>query len=203
MTKLSRLNALKAKLLQDNPCSNLASSANQLVFGSGSPDANIVFVGEAPGKKEDQAGEPFVGASGRVLDELLGSIGLERDDVYITNIVKYRPPDNRDPSLEEKQEFWPYLMEQISIIEPKVVASLGRHSGQVFKPDLHISADHGQPQRTSVVLGNQAETGTEHDNELSFIHLPLYHPAAAMYNGSLRKTLKEDFRNITKLLQEN
>jgi len=132
MEKAKKLSKLSDKILSDKVTPALASQASRLVFGSGNPDADIVFVGEAPGKKEDKTGEPFVGAAGKFLDEMLASIGVKRSDIYITNIVKYRPPDNRDPSPEEKEDFWPYLLSQISIIRPKVIATLGRHSGQVL-----------------------------------------------------------------------
>lgn len=191
MTKKQRLEEVKQKILEAKLTPELASKAKQLVFGSGNPDAEVLFIGEAPGKNEDETGEPFVGAAGKFLDEMLISAGIERKDVYITNIVKYRPPNNRDPLPEEKQAFWPYLLKQISIIKPKIIATLGRHSGQVFIPDLRISADHGQPKRIKVVLDGKDE---------SILILPLYHPAAALYNGALRETLLEDFRIVPKLL---
>lgn len=193
MTKQNQLDELARKLLADNPTPLLAESATQLVFGSGSPDAEIVFIGEAPGKKEDLTGEPFVGQAGKFLDEMLSSVGIERSDVYITNIVKYRPPDNRDPLPEEKTEFWPYLIEQINIIKPKIVVTLGRHSGQAFIESLHISVDHGKPRRTLLKLPNSEDVFTQ-------VVLPLYHPAAALYNGALRQTLLDDFKIVTRLL---
>jgi DNA polymerase len=149
-------------------------------MGVGNADAKIVFIGEAPGKAEDEQGLPFVGASGRFLNEMLEAAGLVRADVYITNIVKYRPPNNRDPLPEEKKEFWPYLMRQLEIIQPKVVITLGRHSGMAFIPDLVISLDHGKPRKEKY-----------HDSE--FVVIPLYHPAAALYKGSMRQTLLDDF----------
>jgi DNA polymerase len=155
-------------------------------MGDGNPNADIVFVGEAPGKQEDEQGLPFVGASGKFLNEMLAAAGLQREDVYITNIVKYRPPNNRDPLPEEKAEFWPYLMRQIEIISPKVVITLGRHSGAAFIPDLVISRDHGH-----------ARTVKYHDYE--FLVIPLYHPAAALYNGSMRQVLIDDFLAAKKL----
>lgn len=191
MSKALKLNQLKAKLLAENPAIELASGATQLVFGDGNPDADVMFVGEAPGKNEDKTGLPFVGAAGKFLDEMLESVQLSRKDVYITNIVKYRPPENRDPSADEKKEFWPYLLQQISIIKPKIVATLGRHSGQAFQPDLHISADHGVPSKHRFTLEGSEE---------EIVVVPLYHPAAALYNGSLRKTLLEDFKIVTNLL---
>ncbi|MCB9819922.1 uracil-DNA glycosylase [Candidatus Nomurabacteria bacterium] len=180
------LEELKREIVDKNVCQNLAESATQLVMGEGNPGADIVFIGEAPGKKEDERGLPFVGASGRFLDEMLNAAGMDRGDVYITNIVKYRPPNNRDPSREEKAEFWPYLMRQIEIISPRVVVTLGRHSGMCFIPDLVISRDHGKGRNVKF-----------HENE--FLVIPLYHPAAALYNGSMRQVLIDDFLHAAKL----
>lgn len=179
------LEEIAAEIIDNEVGSDLAKSALQLVFGTGNPDADIVFIGEAPGKKEDETGLPFVGASGRFLDEMLAASDLSRDDVYITNIVKYRPPNNRDPSNLEKQEFLPYLMRQIEVIDPKVVITLGRHSGSVFMPDLVISDDHGVPRE--VQFG---------DSEYKII--PLYHPAVALYNGSKRQVLIDDFKQAAR-----
>lgn len=174
------LEQIKADILSENVCPNLAETATQLVLGDGHPDAEIVFIGEAPGKAEDEQGLPFVGASGRFLNEMLEAAGLDRADVYITNIVKYRPPNNRDPLPEEKKEFWPYLMRQLEVIQPKVIITLGRHSGTAFIPDLVISKDHGKPRTVKY-------------HESDFLVIPLYHPAAALYNGSMRQTLIDDF----------
>ena len=193
-SKASQLGELKKLILANQPCQELARTASQLVFGSGNPDADIVLIGEAPGKKEDLSGEPFVGASGRLLDEMLNSINIDRRDVYITNIVKYRPPENRDPTALEKAEFWPYLPKQIAIIKPKIIATLGRHSGQAFITDLRISADHGQPKKVKLATEGAEEYITV---------LPLYHPAAALYNGSLKQTLLKDFTMVSQLLKNN
>ena len=144
MSKQTELDALAQQIADEKVCPELASQATQLVFGAGNPEADIVFIGEAPGKKEDETGEPFVGAAGKFLNEMLASIGLERKDIYITNIVKYRPPDNRDPLPDEKKEFLPYLQTQLEIIQPKVVVTLGRHSTNCFLPDLQISKAHGE-----------------------------------------------------------
>ena len=184
--KQAKLDELQAKLLADAVCPHLAEQATQLVMGDGNPDADIEFIGEAPGKNEDEQGLPFVGAAGKFLNEMLEAAGLVRSDVYITNIVKYRPPNNRDPELEEKREFWPYLMRQLEIIQPRVVITLGRHSGAAFIPDLRISRDHGQPRKVKY-----------HDSE--FLVIPLYHPAAALYNGSMRQVLIDDFLQAAKV----
>ena len=186
-TKQLELDSLSATIVQDNPCPELAAQATQIVMGSGNPDADIVLIGEAPGKKEDEQGLPFIGASGRFLNEMLSAAGMDREDVYITNIVKYRPPNNRDPNKAEKAAFLPYLLQQLEIIEPKVVITLGRHSMEYFLPGAIIGDVHGQPH--TVNIG---------DTNLTVI--PLYHPAAALYNGSLRQTLIDDFLNTAEQL---
>lgn len=186
MSKKSALDELADEIARSDVCGNLRQTAIQLVMGDGNPDADIVFIGEAPGKKEDELGLPFVGAAGKFLDEMLETAGLKRSDVYITNIVKYRPPDNRDPSPEEKREFWPYLLRQIEIIQPKVIMTLGRHSGAAFIPDLVISRDHGHARRVRY-----------HDRE--YLIIPLYHPAAALYNGSMRQVLIDDLLAAAKI----
>jgi uracil-DNA glycosylase family 4 len=178
-TKQQKLTEIKQQILDKNVCPELAAQATQLVFGEGSTSADIVLVGEAPGKQEDLKGQPFVGASGKFLDEMLEMIALKRSDVYITNIVKYRPPANRDPLPDEKAAFLPYLQAQLAVIQPKVVVTLGRHSLNCFLPDLSISNVHGQPKR----LNGQ-------------VYLPLFHPAAALYNGAMRQTLIDDFAKL-------
>lgn len=171
---------LQKRIEAEQGDSALAQMATQLVMGDGPSDADILFVGEAPGKQEDIQGLPFVGASGKFLNEMLKAAHLSRKDVYITNIVKYRPPDNRDPLTEEKRQFLPYLLEQIDIIKPRVVLTLGRHSGMCFISKLQLSRDHGVPHDVTV----DAHTLTV---------IPLYHPAAALYNGSMRQVLIDDF----------
>lgn len=186
-TKQQKLEAIRQQILDDKVCPELAASATQLVFGEGNPDTDIVFIGEAPGKNEDIQGIPFVGAAGKFLNEMLEMIDLKREDIYITNIVKYRPPDNRDPLPDEKKAFLPYLQRQLEVIQPKVVVTLGRHSMNCFLPDLQISQVHGQPKRVKLSLKqNSADT-------LGVVILPLFHPAAALYNGGMRQTLIDDF----------
>jgi len=186
-SKLSKLDDIRQQILDEKVCSELAASATQLVFGEGNPDTDIVFIGEAPGKNEDIQGIPFVGAAGKFLNEMLEMIDLKREDIYITNIVKYRPPDNRDPLPDEKKAFLPYLQRQLEVIQPKVVVTLGRHSMNCFLPDLQISQVHGQPKRVKLSLKqNSADT-------LGVVILPLFHPAAALYNGGMRQTLIDDF----------
>lgn len=185
--KAERLASIRQQILDDKICPELAEQATQLVFGDGNPDAEVVFIGEAPGKNEDEQGIPFVGAAGKFLNEMLASIGLERSQIYITNIVKYRPPDNRDPLPEEKREFLPYLQSQLEVIAPKILVTLGRHSTNCFLPDLQISKAHGEPKRVKLQFK---------ENVLETVILPLYHPAAALYNGGMRATLLEDFSAI-------
>jgi DNA polymerase len=184
LTKQELLDQIKADIIKQNICPDLAKEAKNLVMGDGNPDADIVFIGEAPGKNEDLQGLPFVGAAGKFLDEMLASINLKRSDIYITNIVKYRPPNNRDPLPEEKAAFLPFLQAQLDVIKPKLVATLGRHSMDSLLPGLQISKCHGQPKRFS-----------------GQIYLPLFHPAAALYNGGMRNTLIEDFAKIPRVLK--
>lgn len=189
MSKQQQLDDLKQQILDAKVCPELAATATQLVFGDGNPDAEIVLVGEAPGKNEDEQGIPFVGAAGKFLNEMLGMIDLKREDIYITNIVKYRPPNNRDPLPEEKKAFLPYLQAQLEVIQPKVLVTLGRHSMNCFLPDLQISKIHGQPKRIKLKLKANNDT-------LPIVIMPLYHPAAALYNGSMRQTLIDDFLSL-------
>jgi uracil-DNA glycosylase family 4 len=189
MDKQRQLDTLQQKILDADVCPELRAQATQLVMGGGNPDADIVFIGEAPGKNEDEQGLPFVGAAGKFLNEMLAAADMSRDDIYITNIVKYRPPGNRDPLPEEKKAFWPYLLKQIEIIQPHVVVTLGRHSMEYFLPGQFISKIHGEPQRIRI-----------DDNTLAIV--PLYHPAAALYNGSLRQTLIDDFIRMPAIIDE-
>lgn len=187
MDKITLLNQVAADIRKKNICPDLAKQATNLVMGDGSVDSDIVFIGEAPGKNEDLSGLPFVGAAGKFLNDMLSQAGLERKDVYITNIVKYRPPNNRDPLPDEKAAFWPYLLKQLQIINPKVIITLGRHSMEYFLPGLKIGEIHGQPQ--TVQVGGQR-----------LVIMPLYHPAAALYNGSLRQTLITDFLKVPAMI---
>ena len=193
--KQQLLDQIKADILNKNICPDLAKQATQLVFGEGNPDADIVFIGEAPGKSEDVQGKPFVGASGKFLSEMLASVNLSREDIYITNIVKYRPPENRDPSPDEKKEFLPFLQRQLEVIAPKVVVTLGRHSTNCFLPDLQISKSHGEPKRVKLQFKNNPDV-------LEIVILPLYHPAAALYNGGMRQTLLDDFASIPQIIKK-
>jgi len=185
--KAHAMRNLEEEIIDQNITPELAEQAQRLVIGDGSLDAKIIFIGEAPGKKEDETGLPFVGASGKFLDQLLESIGLERPDVYITSIVKYRPPNNRDPKPSEKEAFWPFMVQQIEIIQPEIVVTLGRHSMGYFLPGVSIGEIHGQAQ--TVTIGGRTVKV-----------VPLYHPAAALYNGSLRQTLVDDFLKLSAIL---
>ena len=187
-TKIVLLEQIRADIIKNNICPDLAMQATNLVMGDGNVDADIVFIGEAPGKNEDEQGLPFVGAAGKFLNEMLEGAELKRSDVFITNIVKYRPPNNRDPLPEEKAAFWPYLVRQLDIIQPQIVVTLGRHSMEYFLPDQKISTIHGQPKRISF-------------GERKLVIVPLYHPAAALYNGGMRSMLVEDFKKLPKIIE--
>jgi uracil-DNA glycosylase family 4 len=192
--KQTRLDQIQADIIKGNICPDLAKDATQLVFGDGNPTAEIVFIGEAPGKNEDIQGKPFVGAAGKFLNEMLSQIGLSREDVYITNIVKYRPPNNRDPLPDEKKAFLPFLQAQLEVIQPKIVVTLGRHSMNCFLPDLQISKVHGEAKRIRIKM-------KQSDDALPIIIVPLFHPAAALYNGGLRQTLIDDFTAIPRIIE--
>ena len=169
---------------------NMYPSVDNIVPGEGSNKAEIMFVGEAPGAQEDQEGKPFVGRAGKFLNEMLATIGLDREDVYITNIVKCRPPENRDPTDEEKDLWYPFLERQVRAIKPLVIATLGRHSMGHFIPGVKISQVHGSPKRGPGIWSDRQ------------IYLPLYHPAAALYNGGQRQTLIDDFSQIPELIKK-
>jgi DNA polymerase len=154
-----------------------------VVPGEGNPDADIMFIGEGPGFYEDQQGRPFVGASGKFLDDLLRSIGLDRRTAFIGNVVKCRPPANRDPQPDEIAACGKYLDAQIAAIQPKVIVTLGRHSMQRYFPGESISRIHGQPRRKD-----------------GFIIVPMYHPAAALHQGSLRAIIEADFKRLPDFL---
>lgn len=189
MSKVNNLQIIADDIIKNNVTPEIRDGATQLVFGDGNPEAEIVFIGEAPGKNEDLQGLPFVGAAGKFLNEMLATIGLKREDIYITNIVKYRPPNNRDPSPEEKKAFWPYLVRQLNVIQPKLVVTLGRHSMEYFLPNQKISAVHGEPKR--IIFGERKQ-----------VIMPLFHPAAALYNGSMKQTLLDDFSRIPAILSK-
>jgi len=185
MTREEKQNALKEIAAEVERCQlcPLYQTGTRGVPGEGNPDAEILFVGEGPGQKEDELGRPFVGAAGKLLEELLHHIGLTRNDVYIANVIKHRPPGNRDPLPDELEACWPYLRRQITIIQPKVIVTLGRHSLARFLPGKVISQVHGKPFRVG-----------------SLVYFPMYHPAAALYSGSLKPVLFEDIAKLPKVL---
>lgn len=189
MATAQALQTLHTTHAQKNTCA-LKTTATQAVFGDGNPAATVVFIGEAPGKKEDEGGKPFIGAAGKFLSEMLASIGMRREDIYITNIVKYRPPNNRDPLPEEKAACADWLHAELALINPALIVFLGRHSMDHFFPGEKISAVHGK-----LLIKKIAGMPTR-------FFLPLYHPAAALYNGALRQQLLEDFAKIPLALKK-
>ncbi len=165
----------------------IARNAINGVAGEGNPDSEVLFIGEAPGRNEDESGRPFVGQAGKLLEKNLNVIGLQRSDVFITNIVKYRPPDNRDPFPEEIAACKDWLDEQIKIIDPKIIVTLGRFSMGKFIEGVTISKVHGQPR--FVDFGGKR-----------YIVYPMFHPAAALRSGSMMKPFEEDFVKLSTLL---
>ena len=166
----------------------LAAGRTQVVFGAGHPDADLMFVGEAPGFHEDKQGVPFVGQAGKLLEKLLGGVGLARSDVYIANVLKCRPPGNRDPQADEIEACESHLFRQIELIQPRVVATLGNFATKLLSGrPLGITRVHGQPQE--VTLGGNSVT-----------LYPLYHPAAALYTPSMLTVLEQDFAKLPALL---
>ncbi len=163
----------------------LSQARKRAVPGEGPEDCEIVFIGEGPGFHEDQQGRPFVGAAGQFLEELLESIGLKRDDVYICNVIKCRPPGNRDPLPEEIETCKPYLERQIHLISPRMIVTLGRFSMEHYFPGAKISQIHGQPRKAGGI-----------------IYYPMYHPAAALHQPKWRQVVKEDMLKIPQLLAE-
>jgi len=167
----------------NNNC-GLKKSATQPVYEITPPTSGILFIGEAPGKNEDLQGTPFVGSAGKLLNELLKTIGFTREDVYVSNVVKYRPPENRDPSDEEKDSCRVWLNAELLFIKPKVIVTLGRHALGRFIPNVNISISHGEvfKHQTGIPI------------------FAMYHPAASLYNPNLRKDLAEDFGKLKKFL---
>jgi uracil-DNA glycosylase len=187
---LSRRQALEAHGAETASCTRcrLAQGRTQVVYGVGNPDADLMFVGEAPGFHEDKQGYPFVGSAGKLLDRLLEGIGLSRKDVYIANTLKCRPPGNRDPMPDEIESCEPHLFRQLELIQPKLVATLGNFATKLLsgKP-AGITRVHGHPQEA--LVGGRRVT-----------LYPIYHPAAALYTPAMLKTLEEDFSRIPALL---
>ncbi|MCL4405482.1 MAG: uracil-DNA glycosylase [Patescibacteria group bacterium] len=176
MNKAAALEELKREIAADK---SLPLIESNLVFGEGDPNAEVIFIGEAPGFYENQQGRPFVGRAGQLLDELLKEIDWKRSSVYITNIVKRRPPENRDPLPEEVTAYYPYLKKQIDIINPKLIVPLGRFSMNIFLPDAKISRDQGRVFRKG-----------------DWIIFPLYHPAAALRSTAVLEELRKKFGTL-------
>ncbi|OGE25943.1 hypothetical protein A3C32_02875 [Candidatus Daviesbacteria bacterium RIFCSPHIGHO2_02_FULL_41_14] len=187
MDKIQQLADLKKRMEEDKDLP-LRDTATQLVFGEGNPDSKIYFLGEAPGFHEDKHGRPFIGMAGKLLTQTLEEIGLKREAVYISNVVRFRPPENRDPSPEELTAFAPYIDEEIAVINPKIIVTLGRFSMGKFIPDVKISQVHGQP-RTVNYQGKE------------YLLVPMYHPAAALRATSMMNQFKKDFQVLKTLLE--
>lgn len=195
-TELAALSQTLASLKDSPLYAYRVEHGYQAVLGEGSPTAKLILIGEAPGEREAKAGRPFIGASGKLLDQLLDSIGLQRDDIYITNVVKDRPPQNRDPSAAELRIYAPLLVRQLEIIQPALIGTLGRFAMkfifelfQMPQQDQKIGQLHGQHFTT------QADYGP-------VTIVPLYHPAVALYDGTQRATLFDDFQTIKTLLDQ-
>ena len=181
MNKLEELKKLEEEMNRDK---SLQLNTN-LVFGEGNINCEVMFIGEAPGKQEDIQKRPFVGRGGKLLDKMIEKTAWKREDVYITNIVKRRPPNNRDPLPEEIETYKPYLTKQIEIINPKIIATLGRHSMYYFNPNLKISRDHGKIFRM--------------DGRLL---VPMYHPAAVLRNPNLLDEYAKEFKKLPKIVEK-
>lgn len=186
--KKEELRILKQEMEADKSLP-LRTRETRLVFGEGNPDATIYLLGEGPGYWENLQGRPFVGQAGKLLDKLIVSIGLKREDVYISNVVRFRPPENRDPTPEEIAAFQPYVDREIEIIDPKIIVTLGRFSMGKFIPFEKISGIHGHPR--SIMFSNK-----------EVLVIPMYHPAAALRAGSIMRQLQDDFMRIKEELEK-
>lgn len=186
MSGAARLEAIAMEIRAHRGCGfEPCETALNPVPGEGSAEAQVVLVGEAPGAQEDKQGRPFVGAAGKLLDQLLASIALARGDVFITNVLKARPPGNRDPRPDEVRHSWPWLAAQLEVIQPRVIVPLGRHALDCFVPGQKISQVHG--------------TAIEHEGGLLF---PLYHPAAAFRARALREVMLEDVGRLARVVAD-
>jgi uracil-DNA glycosylase len=188
MDKKERLGRLKKKMLKDESLP-LKKGATNLVFGVGNPDTEILFIGEGPGYWEDQKAEPFVGNAGKLLDSLLLSIEVGREDIFITNVIHHRPPENRDPLPSEIVAYGKYLDEIIGIIDSKIIVTLGRFSMAKFLPNARISSVHGR------------EFNVDWKGK-SVIVIPMYHPAAGLRSGEVKQQLIADFKKLPAILEE-
>lgn len=185
MSKYETLEEVAAAVNKCEKC-GLCKNINNHVPGEGSGKSGVLFIGEGPGKDEDLQGKPFVGRSGQILRQMIREVGYKEEDVFIANVVKCRPPGNRDPEPEEIETCWPYLEAQIEILKPKLIATLGRHSMGRFLPGLKISKDHGRVFR----------------NKAGKYFLPLFHPAVACYSPAKLEVMRRDFAKIPKILKK-
>jgi len=187
----SALERIHQQIIKCTKCS-LSKTRTNPVPGEGNPKAEIMFIGEAPGEQEDLQGRPFVGQAGKFLDKLLKLANLNREDIFITNIIKCRPPKNRDPLPEEIQSCLPYLKEQIRLIKPILIVTLGRYAMYQFLPrEFKISQVHGQPKKMVSIKTGESQ-----------VYYPVYHPAAALYHENLKKEMEKDFKRIPKVLEK-
>lgn len=184
-------NSCKEKLIDE-----LSKNSQNLVFGKGSANSEIFFIGEAPGAKEDEIGIPFVGRAGKELDKMLQNISLNLKDCYIANVLKYRPPKNRDPKKEEIASHLPYLLEQISIIDPKIIVPLGNYATKLVLAQFKVE----EMRKIKGVSELHANIHKVEVNTKSFNVFPVFHPSAMMYNPKLREVFKEDFKLLAKFL---
>lgn len=181
---MSGLAQLYQEIIACHDC-ELAKYRTRVVPGEGSEDADLLFIGEAPGWHEDQQGRPFVGPAGQFLEQLLASIGLQREEVYIANVIKCRPPQNREPLPAEIQTCRKWLDRQVELIRPRMIVTLGRHSLSRYFPNESIGKIHGKPRKLEDV-----------------VYYPMYHPAAALHQGSLRRTIETDMLRIPQILAQ-
>jgi uracil-DNA glycosylase len=179
---VTELSDLHEQIRQCQRCA-LYKGTTHAVPGEGPPDADIMFIGEAPGFREDQQGRPFVGPAGQFLESLLASINLSREDVFITNVVKHRPPNNRDPQVDELLACRPYLDRQIELIKPKMIVTLGRYSMEIAWSGARISNIHGTPKKIGDI-----------------VYFPMFHPAAALHQARYRSLIEEDMKKIPEVL---
>lgn len=195
MLNTTKLRRLEKQIVSDLSCP-LKDAATNLVFGKGNPDADILILGEAPGKNEDEQGLPFVGRTGQELDALLQSIGLALSDVYVCNILKYRPPRNRNPTVKEIDAHTPFLVEQIKIVKPKIILTLGNFATR-FVLNNFSSKGMSTMKGISEIHGKEQVVFFQ---DVKLLVFPMFHPSAMLYNNKLRKTLEKDFLNVKKLL---
>jgi len=189
LSKQAQLDALTKKMSACSECI-LRAQCSRVVPGEGNAEAEIMFIGEAPGKKEDETGKPFVGSSGRILNKMFADINIQREDIYLTNICKCRPPENRDPLPEEIIACWPWLEKQIKIINPKIIITLGKYALNYFLSTAKISEVHGKIINIDIKKVGEIKL------------FPLHHPAAARINKKTRALFEKDFKKISKVLKK-